>query len=304
MIFIYEVLYIKELDNINEIFKNASKIPYFLKYFLCLIKKALCILTIKNNNICILPYKRVRNKFVINIISKIVSKTTKKVVLSNYLNEIEELKESFYSKNIYIYKGDIITYYLIYNIIDYISKIREENTDLQELFILINNINEIKKDTIIYLSQKFRRINIVTQKIKNFTNISDYLEKLGIAITVTSNKRKSLSKAKFIINFDFDEETLNLYNIKTNAAIIEINHQTVIRSKLFNGINVLDFQMKYDNKINYIDYRSFDKKIMYEQSLIGKKYDSIIKQIEEDNVKIINLIGKNGIINKQEYLKI
>ena len=304
MIFIYEVLYIKELDNINEIFKNASKMPYLLKYCLCLIKKVLCILTIKNNNICILPYKRVKNKFVINIISKIVLKTTKKVVLSNYLNEIEELKESLYSKKIYIYKGHILTYYLIYNIIDYISKIRGENTNLQELFILINNINEIKKDTIIYLSQKFRRINIVTQKIKNFTNISDYLEKLGIAITVTSNKRKSLSKAKFIINFDFDEETLNLYNIKTSAAIIEINNQIVIRSKLFNGINILDFQMKYDNKINDIDYRSFDKKIMYEQSLIGKKYDSIIKQIGEDNVKIINLIGKNGIINKQEYLKI
>lgn len=303
MIFIYEVLYIKELDNINEIFKENSRIPHLLKYFLCLIKRVLCILTI-NNNICILPYKKVRSKFVINIISKIISKTTKKVVLSKYLNELEQLNQQLYSRNIYIYKGNILTYYLIYNIIDYISKIRKESTDLQELFILTNNINEIKKNTIIYLSQKFKRVNIVTQKIKDFNNLSDYLQNLGIAITVTNNKRKSLSRAKFIVNFDFDEETLKLYNIKTTAAIIEMNNKVVIKSKLFNGINILDFQLKYDNKINYIDYRNFDKKIIYEQSLIGKKYSNVIKQIEEDNVKIANLIGKNGIINKQEYLKI
>lgn len=275
-----------------------------MKYFLCFIKKLFCILTIKDNSICILPYKRIRSKFVISIITKIISKTTKKVVLSNYLNEIEELNNELNNNNVYVYKGNILTYYLIYNIIDYISKIRKESTNLQELFILVNNVNDIKRDTIIYLSQKFKRINIVTQKIKNFTNITNYLESLGIAITVTNNKRKSLSRAKFIVNFDFNQEMLNAYNIKTNAAIIEMNKQVVMKSKLFNGINILDFQMKYDNKIIDMDYRNFDKKVMYEQSLIGKKYEDIIKQIEEDNVKIVNLIGKNGIINNTEYIKV
>lgn len=307
MIFIYEVLYIKELDNINDIFEKDSKIPLIFKYIIYFLKKVFCILTVKNNNICVLPYKKVTNKLSINIITKIVIKLTKKVVLSNYLNELQELNNGFYDKGIYIYKGYMLPYYLIYNFIEYISKIRNEDTISQEIFILVNNLNEINKNSIIYLSQKFKRLNIVTPKIKNFTKISDYLEELGIAITVTNNKRKSLLKAKFIVNFDFDEDMLNLFNINTKAIIIEINRKVNIRSKLFNGINILDFQMTYDNKIsdfNSDNYKKFDKKILYERTLEGEKYDDIIKNIQEDNVKIINLIGKNGIINKQEYLKI
>lgn len=307
MIFIYEVLYIKELDNINDIFEKDSKIPLIFKYIIYFFKKVFCILTVKNNNICVLPYKKINNNQTINIITKIIKKLTKKVVLSTYLNELQELNNQLYKNRIYIYKGNMLPYYLIYNFIEYISKIRNEDTISQEIFILVNNLNEINKNSIIYLSQKFKRINIVTPKIKNFTKISDYLEELGIAITVTNNKRKSLLKAKFIVNFDFNEDMLNLFNINTKAIIIEINRKVNVRSKLFNGINILDFQMTYDNKIsdfNSDNYKNFDKKILYERTLEGEKYDDIIKNIQEDNVKIINLIGKNGIINKQEYLKI
>ena len=42
--------------------------------------------------------------------------------------------------------------------------------------------------------------------------LSDYLEGLGIAITVTNNKRKSLLKAKFIINLDFDEINNSIFS--------------------------------------------------------------------------------------------
>ena len=77
MIFIYEVLYIKELDNINELFKNDCKIPIWFKSVICFFKRLFCILTIKDNKICILPYKKINNKFVINIITKIVCKLTK-----------------------------------------------------------------------------------------------------------------------------------------------------------------------------------------------------------------------------------
>lgn len=307
MIFIYEVLYIKELDNINDIFEKDSKIPLIFKYIIYFFKKIFCVLTVKNNNICVLPYKRINNILIIDIITKIVMKLTKKVVLSNYLNELQQLNDKLYNKGIYIYKGNMLPYYLIYNFIEYISKIRNEDAISQEIFILVNNLNEINKNSIIYLSQKFKRLNIVTPKIKNFTKISDHLEELGIAITVTNNKRKSLLKAKFIVNFDFNEDMLNLFNINTKAIIIEINRKVNVRSKLFNGINILDFQMTYDNKIsdfNSDNYKNFDKKILYERTLEGEKYDDIIKNIQEDNVKIINLIGKNGIINKQEYLKI
>ena len=168
-------------------------------------------------------------------------------------------------------------------------------------------MNELTRNCIIDISQKFKRINIVTLKIKNFDQIINYLEKLGVAITVTNNKRKSLLKAKFIINFDFNADMIDAFNINAKAIIIQMSKEIIIKTKLFNGINILGFQMIYDDKINdfdTVDYRKFDKKILYEQNLIGKKYDTIIKEIEENNVKIVNLIGKNGVINNQEYLKI
>ena len=307
MIFIYEVLYIKELDNINELFKNDCKIPIWFKSIICFFKRLFCILTIKDNKICILPYKKINNKFVINIITKIVCKLTKNVVLSNYLNDVKKINNQFCNKGIYIYKGNMLIHYLIYNFIDYISKLRQEETALQELFILVNNSSQINKDSIIYLAQKFKRINIVTLKLNNFMKLSDYLEGLGIAITVTNNKRKSLLKAKFIINLDFDENMINAFSVNTKAVIIETNKKVNLKSKLFNGINVLDFQMIYDNITNNFDdicYKNFDKKILYEQSLTGKNYENAIKDIEQNNVKIVNLIGKNGIINTKEYLKI
>lgn len=302
--FICEVLYIKELDNIDEIFKKDSKIPFLLKYVIYFLKKLFCILTIKDNKICILPYKKIHNRIIIKIITKIVLKTTKNVVLSNYLNELEELNRQFYKSQIHIYKGNELSYYLIYNFIDYICKVKNEEIISQEVYILVNDLNEMIQNIIIDISKKIKRINIVTPRIKDFIRISDYLEELGIAITVTNNRRKSLLKAKFIVNFDFNEDTLNLYKINTEAIIIEMNKDVKIKSKLFNGINILDFQITYNSNFPSTDYNKFDKKILYEQSLTGKSYETIIKKIEEDNVKIVNLIGKNGVISTKEYVKI
>ncbi len=286
-------------------FSKDTKIPFVLKYIIYIFKKVFCILTIKNNKMCILPYKKIRNKLTISIITKILVKSTKSVVLSNYLINMQDLNNQLYNNDIYIYRGTTLKYYLIYNIIDYISKIKKEDTISQEVHILINNLNEITKNSIIHLSKKFKRINIVTYKINNFTKISDYLESLGIAITVTNNKRKSLLKAKFIVNFDFDEDMLNSFNINRKAIIIEMNKEVRPKSKLFSGINILDFQMVYDSIFDdskSIEYKNFSKNILYEESMRGKKYDDVIRKIEEDNLRIVNLIGRNGIINNKEYV--
>ncbi len=62
---------------------------------------------------------------------------------------------------------------------------------------------------------------------------------MGIAITITNNKRKSLLKAKIIINMDFDEELINSFNLNSKALVIQLNKEIYIKSKLFNGINIL-----------------------------------------------------------------
>lgn len=284
-------------------FEEDTKKPQIVKVLIYLLKKIFCILTIKQNKICILPYKKIKSKFSIKIITKIILKTTNRVVLSGYLNKQDIIKKAFIEKNIQIQKGEILKKYLLYNFIEYLSKSVNQEPHSQEVFILVNVPQTLDENIIIHLAQKFKRLNIVSKNIKHFKKLENYLEKdLGIAITITNNKRKSLLKAKIIINMDFNEEMLNSFNINPKAIIIQMNKQVYIQSKLFNGINILDYQITY--KIETFDsseYKKFDKKLLYESSIYGKRYETVIRIIEEDNIKIINLIGRNGIINKKEY---
>lgn len=295
-------MFLKELDNQDEIVSNKYNMPNTIKHLICLIKKVFCILTIKENGICVLPYKHIENKLIINIITKIIAKNAKSVVLSNYLNELENVKFSLIKKEVYIYNGKILSNYLIYNFIEYISKLKNEEIYMQEIFVLVNNCDTLNKNNIIYLAKKLKRVNIVTNKINEFNKIGSSIEKkLGIGMTVTSNKRKSLAKAKIIVNIDFNEEMLNQFNINRDALILNINNKIQIKSKLFNGINVYDYNINYDKKMDNDLYKSFNKKMLYESIIIGKNYNEIIEQINDDKVKITNLIGKNGTININEY---
>lgn len=287
----------------EEIFENGRNYPKFLKGIIYLLKKIFCVLTIKNENICVLPYKKLHGKILIKIIIKIISKISTNVVLSNYLNELELLKIQLDENRINIYKGNILPKYLLYNFVEYISKQKDEEVHNQEIYFLINDLTTINEANIISLSKKVKRINIVTKNINKFKKLEKSLEELGMGVTITNNKRKSLIKAKIIINLDFDEDMLNSFNINQHAIIIQTGKKANIKSKLFNGINVLDYQIIYDSEFSNKGYKKFDKKILYESIIGNKKYEDVINIIKKDNVRIVNLIGKNGIIRKQEYRK-
>lgn len=295
-------IYLKELNDINELFEENSRLPSWLKKVCLFFKKVFCILTIKEKSICVLPYKHIKSKLIVNVVTKIITKNTKSVVLSNYLNKLEYMKKTFIKNNIYIYNGKILGNYLTYNFVEYISKIKGESAYTQEISILVNNCDTLNKNNIIYLANKLKRVNIVTNKLNDFAKIATYLEnEKGIGITVTSNKRKSLAKSKIIINIDFSEEMINQFNINREAIIININNNAQVKSKLFNGINVYDYNIEYDKNLDDELYKSFDEKLVYESKMAGKSYNEIIEQISKDNVKILNLIGKNGPIDIKEY---
>lgn len=262
------------------------------------------MLTITEEKICILPYKNVNNKLITNLVIKTITKATKRVVLSNYINKKEDINLKLKENNVHVHNGNILSNYLIYNFVSYIAKMRNEDTHMQEVYILINKPNALDESNIIYFAKNFKRINIVTNHINYFRKLENYLEeKFGIAITITNNKRKSLAKAGIIINLDFDEELINGYNVNTQAIILNPNNKIEIHTKLFNGINISDYQIIYSEKFINKAFKKFDKKMLYESILSDKNYEQAMKQIKEDNVKIVNLIGKNGIINRQEYNK-
>ena len=169
----YNTLYVKELDNMDELFENETTILKYVKYFF---KKIFCILTITKENICIIPYKKLNIPFVKKLITKLLIKSTKNVVLSKYLESIPDLKNNLNKADIHIYDGKILANYLLHDFVEYISKIREEEVHSQEINLLINTITAIDEQNIIYLANHCKRINIVTSNIRAFRKIEKYLE--------------------------------------------------------------------------------------------------------------------------------
>ncbi len=108
------------------------------------------------------------------------------------------------------------------------------------------------------IAKEYKRVNIITNHISKFKNIEkQILENEGIMITVVNNKRKSLVKAKIILNVDFPTELINKYNIYEEAIIINLQGNVKINSKRFNGININDYEITYSNDDIYFEDYNF-----------------------------------------------
>lgn len=287
----------------EELFNKNSKIPQIVKVILYFFKKLFCVLTLKEDGMCILPYRDIKSTYTIRIISRCISKISKNIVLSKKLYTNIKLNEELSQKGIYIFNGKLLFNYMLLDCLKYISKYMDTKIEKQEISILLNNLTELDKNNIIYLSKNLKRVNIVTNNINRFKKLENYLqEELGISITITNNKKKSLLKSKIIVNLDFSENEVNLYNINRKAIIINLKDKINIKSKMFEGINISDYEITCKN-IN--KYNKFDNKILYE-SVIKKvdDYNSIIDKIKQDKAKIVNLIGQNGVIDRKEYVRI
>lgn len=198
--------------------------------------------------------------------------------------------------------------YLIPEIVEYISNMQQYILEQQEISILVNDNSEVNLKNIVYLSKKVKRLNIVTNNMDKFKKIEEYLyNKLGIMITITNNKKKSLIKSNIIINIDFVEESINQYKLPIYSTIFNVNNYAKIYSKRFGGVNAHNCVIKFPEKYNemfkqYNIIEEFEKNILYE-SMIYKKdsFENIRLEIEENNSKIEHLIGNNGKINESEY---
>lgn len=277
--------------------------PQIAKVIVSFVKKMFCILTLKENGLCILPYRDQKKTYIIKLITKCICKISKNVVLSKRLYVNTDLKEELNKEGIHIFNGKLLFNYLLLDCLKYISKYMNIEIQKQEISILLNNITELDKNSIIYLSQNLKRVNIVTNNINSFKRLENYLqEELGISIIITNNKKKSLLKSKIIVNVDFNENEINLYNINRNAIIINVNNKINIKSKGFTGINISDYEIIY-KPIN--KSAKFNKGMIYESLVYNKgKYNDIIEQIKKDKVKIVNLIGQKGVIDRKEYVRI
>lgn len=282
-------IYVKELSNDNEL-KFQKNIPKFLKYIIIKLIKIFNIIVIQtiNENEYLYIVPRISN---FKKIKKVLKKSkAKKVILSKKLKK--------YSKELGIEENNKIPKYFIYNILKFIQNITDIEIELQSIYFVTNTYNTENIQTITNLAQNIKSVNVVTNKIKDYNRLEKKLYDSGNLIAVTNNKRKSLRKANFIINLDLTNEELNSYSINRNSIIINCANEKISKLACFNGIAINNIQIEdkdneFENSFDYID-------ILVNHILKGKTYDEGINIIK--NVRIINLVGNNGIIDKKEIL--
>ena len=192
------------------------------------IEKIIPIIKVENNTIK-LPYKENINQ---NKIEKLAQKT-KKVLEKNSTSKKVVVSKEIQKENLYInylntyglkiQDGRWLFEILITDIIEYIINKKNLETSKLKISMLINDITDFEIENIKLLAKKYKNLNIVTNHIEKIKKIEEeLLEKEGIMITVTNNRKKSLVKSDIIYNVDFPEEILNKYVITDDAIIINL----------------------------------------------------------------------------------
>ena len=283
----------------------------FVKRIVIKIKKIFNIVEFSEGNgkttitLPLFKSNKIRNKKIIKIAKRINKKlydnNIENVVLSNYLEENEILKQKLYCQNINILDGRYLFYLLIPEIIEYILKRQKVKLQNGEVTLLINDFTQNNAKIITYIAQNVKRVNIVTNHSNKFKKIEDYLyNELGVILNITNNKSKSLSNANLIINIDFPEEIINKYEINSNAIIVNIFNEIKIRAKKFNGINI-NYYKACIPKEYQID--GFQNNLIYESSIYKYSYENARKDIIANKIRIKKLVGINGDISENEFCK-
>lgn len=236
------------------------------------------------------------NKRKINkVVKKILKNNIKNVVLSKKLQENEELLKIINSNNLNIFDGRRLEKYLVYEIVEYILNKTNMKREETEIAILVNQIDDTTIQNIKMFSKEFKRLNIVTNHINKLKKIEeDIYDEFGIMITITNNRKKSLRNAKIILNMDFTNETINKYNIYDEAIIINLDGDVKINKKRFNGININNYEIKFENYNKRNNY--YNRDVLESQIIKRTTFENIRKEIKNANVVITELIGNNGII--------
>lgn len=248
-----------------------------------------------------LPIKRekIKEKKIKKLVKQMQKYKIKTVVLSDNLFNIETLKNELYSININILDGKYLFKLLTEEVIKYICKKTKTDIEKMEISILTNDVNNTNNAMIIGLAEKVKMLNIITNHVSEFKTMEDYLlNEKGIVIKISNNYKTALKKTNIIINIDFTEEDINKYSLPSKCVIANLNSEIKIKTKKFNGINIIDYNIIIPPKYKIEGYNN---KFVYESKILGKGYKVAKKQIQEDKIKIKNLIGKNGVINSKEF---
>ena len=211
------------------------------------------------HNVIILNYNKIKKKnikYKKKVIKEILKKLNyydcKKVILSKKLKQDEILKKLLNDNKIKIINGENLFKSLLEKIIEKASMDNNIKPENSQITIISNNLETWLEYLIENISTKYKILTIVTDNIICFKKLeNNFLEKKGTLITITNNKKKSLSKSNLIINLSLNEEQINKYSIFENSIIINAKGNIKIHKKRFNGkiINNFEITLKKGSKI-------------------------------------------------------
>ena len=112
---------------------------------------------------------------------------------------------------------------------------------------------------------------------------------------IMNNKKKSLAKAKIIVNIDFPQELINQHIIYEKAIIIDCYENIIINKKRFNGVILQDYDIDIKDINKYIlENEKYYRKELYEAEFYKKQpYENIRDKIQKDGIKINKLLSTN-----------
>lgn len=230
-----------------------------------------------------------RTKKIVKKLYKANKKEGIAIALSNKMQENTGLIEQLNNYKLCILNGRWILKFLIYDILELVVKKQNEKIEMQNVAILIDRVDDVLLSQLLHIAEKVKGFKIITNEPQRYSYLEDLCKDYGIAMQITNNKSKSLSKTDIIINFDFDEEKIIRYKINPSAIIINIQTKIEANKINFEGKIINDYCIEY-NKENYQDFfnkENFDSNILYESYIYRKDtYSNIYNQMKKDGVKI------------------
>lgn len=248
---------------------------------------------IENGIIILVPQNFTNNKKIMKSVNDILeSNEIQNIVCEQNLEELLSIRNK--TK---VLCGKILMKKMIIEIYKYIYLIKGKNTELNDVYIFVNNYTEENINIIQEFAYISKNVNIITENLTKFKKLEKYFENQDIIITISNNKRKSARMAKNIINIDFTGEELCKYIINSNSIIINLQNEAVKFPKSFNGILINNFDVSVDiDEETFVNefYGNINYKLFLE-SCIHNVNNELMEKIY-----IKEIYGIHGIIDKQE----
>lgn len=170
-----------------------------------------------------------------NIVNKLKNAIGNNVILSKEIKKQKNLVNYLHSQNMNIIDGKWLFGILSDEAITYVVNKKKMKKEKLNVSILVNDVEDYVLENIKLIVRKYKRVNIVTNHLEKFKKLEkEIFEKDGIMVTVTNNKKKSLTKSNVILNYDFPTELINKYKIYDEAIVLNVKQNVSISSKRFN----------------------------------------------------------------------